>query len=233
MRKTMITAVVAGVVGAMLVAPVAVYASHSFNDVPDTNTFHSDIAWLAESGVTKGCNPPANTEFCPADEVSRGQMAAFMRRFAQYLDAEDGTPAQADNADTLDGLDAVELVPTAAFNSIEDVPGQNLFILPVEITAPAPGILILTGNVEASNDILSDVYFCSLLVDGDEVPGTNMSSQLHGTSSTNQEEDCTTTGAAAVDTGTHTVELEVSNVEPTTDVGNSTIWALWVPTIEN
>ncbi len=40
-------------------------------------------------------------------------MAAFMRRFAQYLDAEDGTPAYADaagDADTLDGTDASDLL---------------------------------------------------------------------------------------------------------------------------
>jgi hypothetical protein len=62
--------------------PVAVMASHSFNDVPDSNTFHEDIAWLADNEVTLGCNPPDNTLFCPSDEVTRQQMAAFMRRFA-------------------------------------------------------------------------------------------------------------------------------------------------------
>jgi len=60
--------------------PTAVLASHSFTDVPDSNIFHDDIAWLADSGVTKGCNPPANTEFCPGDNVTREQMAAFLHR---------------------------------------------------------------------------------------------------------------------------------------------------------
>ena len=93
-------------VTALIVAPLTAIASHSFTDVPDSNTFHEDIAWLADAGVTKGCNPPANTEFCPGDDVTRGQMSAFMRRFAQYIGAEDGTPAQADNADTVDGQHA-------------------------------------------------------------------------------------------------------------------------------
>jgi hypothetical protein len=56
--------------------------SHRFSDVPNTNTFHADITWLADMGITRGCNPPANTEFCPKDPVTREQMAAFMRRLA-------------------------------------------------------------------------------------------------------------------------------------------------------
>ncbi len=101
---------VAMIVGvtALIVAPLTAIASHSFTDVPDSNTFHSDIEWMKASGVTKGCNPPANTQYCPDDNVSRGQMAAFMNRFAGYLGATDGTPAQADNAATADLADTVQ-----------------------------------------------------------------------------------------------------------------------------
>lgn len=88
-------------VTALVVAPLTAIASHSFTDVADSNTFHADIAWLADAEVTKGCNPPANTLYCPGDNVTRGQMAAFMRRFAQYIDAEDGTPAVANLAETV------------------------------------------------------------------------------------------------------------------------------------
>jgi hypothetical protein len=52
-------------------------------DVPDTNIFHGDITWLADNDITRGCNPPTNTLFCPKDNVTREQMAAFMRRNAQ------------------------------------------------------------------------------------------------------------------------------------------------------
>jgi hypothetical protein len=92
---------------ALIVAPLAAVATHSFSDVPDSHTFHGNIEWLKASGVTKGCNPPANTLFCPDDNVTRGQMAAFMERFAEYLGAEDGTPAQADNATTADSAPPV------------------------------------------------------------------------------------------------------------------------------
>ncbi|MDF2729616.1 MAG: S-layer y domain [Acidimicrobiia bacterium] len=86
MRKSKLIAVL--VVGTLLV-PVAVFASHSFNDVPDDHTFHDAIAWMKDNGVTVGCNPPANTNYCPEDNVTRAQMAAFMRRLAenQVVDA--------------------------------------------------------------------------------------------------------------------------------------------------
>ena len=85
---------------ALIVAPLTAIASHSFTDVPDTNTFHSDIAWLADAGVTKGCNPPANTEFCPNDNVSRGQMSAFLRRLSENKVVDAATAVNADHATT-------------------------------------------------------------------------------------------------------------------------------------
>jgi hypothetical protein len=42
--------------------------------------FEGDIDRLGTAGVTKGCNPPANTKFCPNNHVTRGQMAAFLHR---------------------------------------------------------------------------------------------------------------------------------------------------------
>lgn len=51
-----------------------------FDDVPPSNIFYDDIMWLHDEGTTKGCNPPENTMFCPADSVTRGQMAAFLSR---------------------------------------------------------------------------------------------------------------------------------------------------------
>ncbi len=52
----------------------------SFADVPPGSTFAADVNWLVAAGITRGCNPPANDEFCPKDPVSRGQMSAFLVR---------------------------------------------------------------------------------------------------------------------------------------------------------
>jgi hypothetical protein len=46
----------------------------------DGSTFETDIEWLGATGVTKGCNPPANDRFCPTKKVTRGQMASFLAR---------------------------------------------------------------------------------------------------------------------------------------------------------
>lgn len=67
----------------VVAVPLTVIASDRFTDVPDSNTFHGFITWLADNEVTLGCNPPTNDEFCPGDNVTREQMAAFMRRLAQ------------------------------------------------------------------------------------------------------------------------------------------------------
>lgn len=82
MRKRLLV----GLTAVLLAIPAISIAGHQFNDVPGSHTFHEDIAWLADHGVTRGCNPPANDEFCPDDPVTRGQMAAFIRRFANVSD---------------------------------------------------------------------------------------------------------------------------------------------------
>jgi hypothetical protein len=46
----------------------------------DGSIFEDDIDSLGESGITKGCNPPANDRFCPDDPVKRNQMASFLGR---------------------------------------------------------------------------------------------------------------------------------------------------------
>jgi hypothetical protein len=44
------------------------------------SVFENAINKVAAAGVTQGCNPPANTNFCPARDVTRGEMAAFIKR---------------------------------------------------------------------------------------------------------------------------------------------------------
>ena len=50
-----------------------------FLDVRGHN-FEAAIEWLAAEDITKGCNPPLNTRFCPDNNVTRGQMATFLTR---------------------------------------------------------------------------------------------------------------------------------------------------------
>ncbi|MFZ0014738.1 MAG: S-layer homology domain-containing protein, partial [Acidimicrobiia bacterium] len=55
----------------------------------ENSTFVVNIESIASTGVTRGCNPPFNDKFCPAAEVTRGQMAAFLVR-ALGLSADNG-----------------------------------------------------------------------------------------------------------------------------------------------
>lgn len=61
---------------------------------------YDDIAWAHAAGVTKGCNPPLNTNFCPDRPISRAETAAFVRRMATSGEVDAGT---------LDGASAGDL----------------------------------------------------------------------------------------------------------------------------
>lgn len=108
------------IVGVLLAIPMASWASDTFNDVPDDNVFHDDIAWLANAGVTKGCNPPDNTEFCPGNAVTREQMAAFMRRLSEGKVVEAATADHAGDADTLEGLSSEAFMTKGEYDSDQD-----------------------------------------------------------------------------------------------------------------
>lgn len=114
-----------------IISTVAI-ASHVFTDVPDSNQFHSSIGWMQENEVTVGCNPPANDEFCPTDNVTRQQMASFMRRYAQTLGmaADEVTDA----ADTV-AIDSADLVEVASVEVTPKAEANVAFEAHVTVTA--------------------------------------------------------------------------------------------------
>ncbi len=54
-------------------------AGDSFID-DEGSIFEADINRLAAAGITRGCNPPTNSQYCPDDPVRRDQMATFLAR---------------------------------------------------------------------------------------------------------------------------------------------------------
>jgi len=68
----------------------------------DGNIFEADIEWMADQGITKGCNPPVNNKFCPNDNVTRGQMAAFLVRALGYTDNGGGDLFVDDDGNTFE-----------------------------------------------------------------------------------------------------------------------------------
>jgi len=75
-----------------------VAAGAAFTD-DDGNTHEADIETIAAAGITRGCNPPANDEYCPDDGFTRGQAAAFFNR-GLNLKASD-TDAFVDDEDSI------------------------------------------------------------------------------------------------------------------------------------
>jgi hypothetical protein len=145
MRKsTFVTLLVAG----MLLIPAVVYASHQFTDVPNSHTFHNAIDWMKDNGITTGCNPPANTRYCPNDNVTRGQMAAFMKRLAENNVVD---------AATLDGEDSTAYVSPiwgAAIDwsnngqgTINGSTTAGTSVLSLSVSPPASGVLALHYNL--------------------------------------------------------------------------------------
>jgi len=60
-------------------------AEDFFND-DQGSVFEGAINRLAAAGITKGCNPPTNSRYCPDDSVTRGQMAVFLARAFRLAD---------------------------------------------------------------------------------------------------------------------------------------------------
>jgi hypothetical protein len=109
-------AVVCAVLAIAVVVPSAATAAGGAFVDDDGSIFEPDIEWLAETGITQGCGTGM---FCPDRAVTRGQMAAFLHRFAQFLGAEDGIVEQAQDAATLGGLAADEFLPDDGYVMVD------------------------------------------------------------------------------------------------------------------
>lgn len=102
----------------------------------DGTTFEADINRLAAAGITLGCNPPANTKYCPSGNVSRGQMAAFLVRGFGYTD-DGGGNLFTDTADSIFKVD-IDRLATA---------GVTLGCNPPANTKYCPGTAVLRDQM--------------------------------------------------------------------------------------
>ena len=103
-RLPILVAVVAALVVTLMPLPsgAALPPGGTFTD--DDGNFHEGaIEAIAAEGITKGCNPPFVDRYCPAGDVDRGAMAAFLRRALDLPDSgtdfftdDNGSPFEAD-----------------------------------------------------------------------------------------------------------------------------------------
>ena len=98
MRRTALMFALAGMVGALVATPIAVYATHVFTDVSDSAFYSNSVTWMKDNGITVGCNPPSNTKYCPNDNLTRGEMAVLLKRLSENKIVDAATAVSATNA---------------------------------------------------------------------------------------------------------------------------------------
>lgn len=237
MRKLLLLVLAALMIVALL--PVAVMAAGGTFTDDDTSMFEADIEWLAATGVTRGCNPPANDHFCPDSNVTRGQMAAFMRRFAGFLDAEDGQVASADNCDTVGGLapgDLVRINGTMSDTPIDDFTETSwTAVQTMQIETPVDGMLHISTSVGLEDDYsLSGASwtYLRLTVDGVATHSNQWGYSVELSSDSGVKPSATIaslSAAVVVGSGQHTIALEALELGFGVDIFNRDVSAIFSP----
>ena len=103
-----------------------------FTDVSPDDIFFADIEWLAAEGITKGCNPPANTKFCPDAKVTRAQMAAFLVRAMGYTNNGGGNLFTDDNSSIFEN--DIDRLATAGVTKGCNPPANTKFCPDAKVT---------------------------------------------------------------------------------------------------
>jgi hypothetical protein len=129
---------------ALLVAlvPLAILAATPFTDLTG-GPHDGNIAAIYATGITKGCDPPAYTSYCPTANVTREEMASFLARTAGL-----GTNLPIVNAKTAQNAAALGGYAPSALNraAFSDAPltitlpntSINTDIVRVTLTVPGP-----------------------------------------------------------------------------------------------
>lgn len=76
----------------------------------DTSVHEEDIELVAAAGITRGCNPPTNDRYCPADVFTRGQAAAFFNRALNLNPGSDDAFTDDDSSVFEGDIDAIAAV---------------------------------------------------------------------------------------------------------------------------
>jgi hypothetical protein len=82
------------------------------------HVFEADVTWLIDSGVSRGCSESG--DFCPDDQVTRGQMAAFLHRAYPELAPVREAPDFDDTAGSVFAADIAWLYRTGITRGCSD-----------------------------------------------------------------------------------------------------------------
>lgn len=96
-RVWLVMALVAGMVAGAAPAMAEHIPPNGYFSDDDGTVHERNIDALRAAGITKGCNPPTNSRFCPYNNVTRAEMATFLVRAldlpatsADYFDDDNG-----------------------------------------------------------------------------------------------------------------------------------------------
>ncbi len=99
-RLSLLVAMVAVMVALFPGRAEALTVNGRFSD-DNGHPLENGIEAIARAGITFGCNPPANTRFCPDDTMTRAQAAGFVARALELPDTgedhfrdDDGHPLE-------------------------------------------------------------------------------------------------------------------------------------------
>jgi hypothetical protein len=161
-RRSPIRRVRVALMAALLMAlvPLVLLAAGSFTDLDPASPHNANIAAIQAAGITKGCDPPDFTQYCPKDTVTREEMASFLARLgglggnppvANALTAVSAqTAATAATAGTLGGYPANGLARVARGSTVNKIAaGTFTIVQTVSLTAPAPGFVLVTATASA------------------------------------------------------------------------------------
>jgi hypothetical protein len=165
---------------------------------------------MADNGITQGCNPPANTNYCPENAVTRGQMAGFMKRFYDNLVAGGGT-----------GLGF-------AFRFPDDPPDGGSGVvegLAMNLRIPTPGVLVVTGSLDIANEVTADLLGCGINF-GTPPPSAEPDSIRTVDLTFSLAETCSTTTAVAATPGTQLVRIVTAGALPSTQALQGNLFAV-------
>jgi hypothetical protein len=191
-----------------VLAPVAVFAAGGQFTDDDDSMFEVDIEWMAASGITIGCNPPANDNFCPESNVTRGQMAVFMHRLAdnQLVDAAKLAGEEPAYYESMLWASDLEFGPLAQTL----VAGGESYI-DLAIDVPYDGYLRIDASVSLydPNTVVQSLWWVEVddacVADPDGVVQAGFA--YVSVDGTQRRQSASFTGGVAVDAGAHTISL--------------------------
>jgi hypothetical protein len=206
-KRSLRMIIVSAVVAAVAFPAGVVFASHTFDDVPESNVHHDAITAVADAGITVGC---ATGGYCPSDAVTRAQMASFIDRLGALSGQEPSV-----NATTVDGANAVDLrsiVVSDSFASVSALPTTVTNLGSVTIDVPVDGTLVAHGHVTLVTFGEGTVTTVGITDSDDAEPdagaaGTSRVGFLDGAATTRRVVEASPQRTLEVEAGTHTLYL--------------------------